>query len=51
MTAVQIILLTKEKKANELGISTRTLDRWLKSGKIEFIQITNSKRKWFLPKI
>ena len=43
-------LLTKKEKAQELGISYRTLDRWVKSEKIKYFMVNKSKRKWFIPK-
>lgn len=42
-------LLNKKEKAAELHISIRTLDRKIKSGKIDYITVKGSKRKWFLP--
>jgi len=42
-------LLTRKEKAKELNISERTIDRWIKSGKINTIQLKGSKRNWFLP--
>lgn len=42
-------LLTKAEKAAELGISYKTLERWIKKGKISYIRVSKSKHKWFLP--
>jgi predicted site-specific integrase-resolvase len=42
-------LLTKQEKANELGITYRTLDKWISSGKITYFTIKDSKKKFFLP--
>ena len=43
-------LLSKKEKAQELGISYRTLDRWIKKGKVkDWITVRGSKHKWFLP--
>ena len=51
MTEIDLTMLkTKKEKAEELGISTKTLDRWVKTNKITFIKIKTSKRRWFLPK-
>lgn len=44
-------LLTKAEKAEELGISYKTLERWLENGRISYIKVQGSKRKWFLPAI
>jgi len=44
-------LLTKKEKASELGIHYRTLEKWIKKGKIEYLNIPNSKKKFFLPQI
>lgn len=43
-------LLTRKEKAEELGISVITLDRWRKQGKVEDIKIRHNKKQiWFLP--
>lgn len=51
MTEIDLSLLkTKKEKADELGISTKTLDRWVKENKITYIKVKTSSRRWFLPK-
>lgn len=42
-------MLTRKEKAKELGISERTMDRWIKSGKVHTLRMSGSKRNWFLP--
>lgn len=42
-------LLTRKEKAEELKISLRTFDRWIKKGKVDTIRLKGSKRNWFLP--
>lgn len=44
-------LLTRKEKAEELKITIRTLDRWVKSGKITPIKIKDNSRTYFLPSI
>jgi excisionase family DNA binding protein len=44
-------LLTKEEKAKEMGVSKRTIDRWIKKEKITVINVPKSKRRWFLPSV
>jgi len=51
MTEIDLTSLrTKKEKADELGISTKTLDRLVKANKITVIRLKTSKKKWFLPK-
>lgn len=47
---MEIIPLSQEEKASELKISYRTLCRWIKAGKIDYIRLPNKVRKWFLPR-
>lgn len=42
-------LLTRQEKAKELGISTSTLDRWVKKGMVRAIKSKYAKRNEFLP--
>lgn len=46
---VETTLLSKEEKAQELGITIRTITNRMKKGKIRILRIHNSKRPWFLP--
>lgn len=39
------VLISKKEKAEELGITTRTLDRWVESGKIDFYYLPDKSRK------
>ena len=45
----KVTLLSHKEKAQELGISERTLTRWKTAGKIEFITIAVSKVKTIVP--
>lgn len=40
-------LISKRDKASKIGISTRTIDRWVLQDKIKYTYLPNSKRKWF----
>lgn len=40
-------LITQEQKAKELGISYRTLSRWIRQGRLTFIRLPNTNRKFF----
>lgn len=47
---VEIKALSKEEKAKEIEVSIRTMTNKIRDGRINFVTIKNSKRKWFLPK-
>ncbi len=49
MGEVQFNLLTKEEKAKELGVSIRTMTRWIKKGKLDWMMLPTSQRRWYLP--
>lgn len=43
-------LINKKQKAKELGISIRTLLRWINKDKIKYTYIPGSTKRWFFKK-
>ncbi len=46
-------LLTKTQKAREIQVSTKTIDRMVKQGKVKYVEVSpklNRKQKWYFSK-
>jgi excisionase family DNA binding protein len=47
-TGIILTYISKQEKARELKVTTRTIDRMIKRGTLQYMKMTGSKRKWFI---